>query len=128
MSEKVFDKKNRWRNKVVAFRVSLGEWDEIEDRVKLSGCKSKQDYIISCLLNHKIEAVGNPLMLLQFKKDLNQIKTKLEDIDDVNQLSSGIVDSIKTMEEILKAFADKEKLLQKEETKDERKKIILRRP
>lgn len=128
MSEKVFDKKNRWRNKVVAFRVSPGEWDEIEDRVKLSGCKSKQDYIISCLLNHKIEAVGNPLMLLQFKKDLNQIKTKLEDIDDVNQLSSGIVDSIKTMEEILKAFADKEKLLQKEETKDERKKIILRRP
>ena len=59
--------KKRRRNKTIAFRMSEAEKIDLENKVKLSGKKSKQEYIISALLNHKIEAVGNPLMFLQFK-------------------------------------------------------------
>lgn len=49
MSLKNVDRKNRWRNKVVAFRVSSEEDAQIEAEVKLSGL-TKQDYIIRRLL------------------------------------------------------------------------------
>lgn len=51
MSEKRLDAKNRWRNVVVAFRMSPEEAQELNVKVALSGL-SKQDYIIQCLLKH----------------------------------------------------------------------------
>ena len=48
MSEKRLDAKNRWRNVVVAFRMSPEEAQELNVKVSLSGL-SKQDYIIQCL-------------------------------------------------------------------------------
>ena len=43
MSEKRLDAKNRWRNVVVAFRMSPEEAQELNVKVSLSGL-SKQDY------------------------------------------------------------------------------------
>ena len=57
MSEKRLDAKNRWRNVVVAFRMSPEEAQELNVKVSLSGL-SKQDYIIQCLLKHEIRGVG----------------------------------------------------------------------
>ena len=57
MSEKRLDAKNRWRNVVVAFRMSPEEAQELNVKVSLSGL-SKQDYIIQCLLKHEIRVVG----------------------------------------------------------------------
>ncbi len=45
MSAKVKDEHNRWRNKVVAFRMSPEEDTQLETAVKLTGL-TKQDYII----------------------------------------------------------------------------------
>ena len=56
MSEKRLDAKNRWRNVVVAFRMSPEEAQELNVKVSLSGL-SKQDYIIQCLLKHEIRCV-----------------------------------------------------------------------
>ena len=42
--EKNLDSKGRWRNKIVAFRVSPEEAEQIDASVRLSGL-SKQDYI-----------------------------------------------------------------------------------
>ena len=53
MSEKRLDAKNRWRNVVVAFRMSPEEAQELNVKVALSGL-SKQDYIIQCLLKHEV--------------------------------------------------------------------------
>ena len=50
MSEKRLDRCGRWRNVIVAFRVSKEEGEAIDEAVALSG-HSKQDYIISKLLN-----------------------------------------------------------------------------
>ena len=49
MSMKNLDRHNRWRNKTVAFRVSLEEDEQLEIFVKLSGL-TKQDYITRRLL------------------------------------------------------------------------------
>lgn len=46
MSEKNRDDKNRWRNVTIAFRMSPEENEELNNRVKLSGFRTKQDYII----------------------------------------------------------------------------------
>ena len=66
MSEKNRDDKNRWRNVTIAFRMSPEE----NNRVKLSGFRTKQDYIIQSVLHQKVVATGNPLMLVQFRKNL----------------------------------------------------------
>ena len=55
--ERVLDRKGRWRNKVVAFRVSPEEDELLETKVRLSGL-TKQDYIISRLLEKEITVVG----------------------------------------------------------------------
>ena len=57
MSEKRLDAKNRWRNVVVAFRMSPEEAQELNVKVALSGL-SKQDYIVQCLLNHEVRVVA----------------------------------------------------------------------
>mgnify|MGYP000915928488 CR=1 FL=1 len=48
MSLKVNDRKGRWRNKTVAFRMSPEEDEKLETVVRLSGL-TKQDYIIKRL-------------------------------------------------------------------------------
>ena len=68
MSEKNRDDKNRWRNVTIAFRMSPEENEELNNRVKLSGFRTKQDYIIQSVLHQKVVATGNPLMLVQFRQ------------------------------------------------------------
>lgn len=62
MSEKRLDAKNRWRNVVVAFRMSPEEAQELNVKVALSGL-SKQDcsFMVVCNRNDNIcgNTVGN---------------------------------------------------------------------
>ena len=51
--EKNLDSKGRWRNKIVAFRVSPEEAEQIDACVRLSGL-SKQDYITKRLTDRQI--------------------------------------------------------------------------
>lgn len=81
MSKKNRDDKNRWRNVTIAFRMSQEENEELNNRVKLSGFRTKQDYIIQGVLHQKVVATGNPLMLVQFRKNLQQIERELERIE-----------------------------------------------
>lgn len=71
-------KKNRFRTKTIAFRMSETEKAALEENVRLYGYRTKQDYIISALLNHEVKAVGNPLMFIQFKKVLECTETAIK--------------------------------------------------
>ena len=51
--ERVLDQQGRWRNKVVAFRMSPEEDEVLEAKVKLSGL-TKQEYIIRRLTDREI--------------------------------------------------------------------------
>ena len=51
MSEKNRDAKNRWRTVTVAFRLSPEENEELTNRVKMCGCRTRQEYIIQSILH-----------------------------------------------------------------------------
>lgn len=86
MSLKNLDRKNRFRSKTVAFRVSPEEWDQIESAVRLSGL-TKQDYIVRRLLCRDVIVQGNPRVYKALKNELAEVKNKLNSL-----LSAGEVD------------------------------------
>lgn len=106
MSEKNMDKKNRWRNVTIAFRMSPEENEELDKRVKLCGYQTRQEYIIESVLYQKITAVGNPLMLVQFRKQLRDIETELKRLNTLNDVGEELFTPIRTMLEILNGFVE----------------------
>ena len=81
MSEKRLDARNRWRNVVVAFRMSPEEAQELNVKVALSGL-SKQNYIIQCLLKHEIRVVGGMKVARKVRIHLDTILDELQSLDD----------------------------------------------
>ena len=84
MSEKRLDAKNRWRNVVVAFRMSPEEAQELNMKVSLSGL-SKQDYIIQCLLKHEIRVVGGMKVAKKVQVHLDTILEELQTLDEADR-------------------------------------------
>ena len=111
MSEKNRDDKNRWRNVTIAFRMSPEENEELNNRVKLSGFRTKQDYIIQSVLHQKVVAMGNPLMLVQFRKNLQQIERELERIEKALDMDGELLTPIRSMLEILEEFKEQTRTL-----------------
>ena len=107
MSEKNRDNKNRWRNVTIAFRMSPEENEELNNRVKLSGFRTKQDYIIQSVLHQKVVASGNPLMLVQFRQNLQRIEKELERIEKASEMDGELLTPIRSMLEILEGFREK---------------------
>ena len=70
----------------IAFRVSPEENEELNNRVRLSGFRTKQDYIIQSVLHQKVVATGNPLMLVQFRQNLQKIERELERIEKASDM------------------------------------------
>lgn len=108
MSQKIKDTKNRWRNKTVGFRVSSEEWEVFNDKVRLCGYSKKQDYIMDCLMNHKVTAKGNPLMLTQFRSYLRKMLDDLQRIQKQSEMDEELLSSLTSMLEIVKAFKEHE--------------------
>lgn len=106
MSEKNRDDKNRWRNVTVAFRLSPEENGELTNRVKLSGCRTRQEYIIQSILHQKVVATGNPLMLVSFRKNLQHIESELERLEKAEDMDPELLTPIRSMLEILEAFQE----------------------
>lgn len=69
MSMKNLDQKGRVRGKIVSFRVSPEEWEMLNRKVALSG-HTKQDYIISSILEKEIAVYGNPYVFRNLKEEL----------------------------------------------------------
>lgn len=89
MSLKNLDRKNRWRNKTVAFRVSPEEDAQIETAVRLSGL-TKQDYITRRLLERDVVVQGNPRV---YKALRNELATVLDELKRV-EAGSGVDDEL----------------------------------
>ena len=100
MSEKNRDHKDRWRNVTVAFRLSPEENEELTNRVKLSGCRTRQEYIIQSILQQKVVAVGNPLMLVTFRKNLQHIETELKRLEKAGDMDQELFTPIRSMLEM----------------------------
>lgn len=95
----------------IAFRVSPEENQEINNRVKLAGYRVKQKYICDCLLEHRIIAKGNPLMLVTFRKNLAAIENELVRLNPGDPIGEEMLTRIVDMQNILDAFLELKKPL-----------------
>ena len=102
MSEKRLDTKNRWRNVVVAFRMSPEEAQELNVKVSLSGL-SKQDYIIQCLLKHEIRVVGGMKVAKKVQVHLDTILEELQTLDEADRDVEELLVPLKHVLDILQS-------------------------
>ena len=102
MSEKRLDAKNRWRNVVVAFRMSPEEVQELNVKVSLSGL-SKQDYIIQCLLKHEIRVVGGMKVAKKVQVHLDTILEELQTLDEADRDVEELLVPLKHVLDILQS-------------------------
>ena len=100
MSEKRYDNCNRWRNKIVAFRMSPEEADELDVQVALSGL-SKQDYLIQCCLKHEIKVVCGRRVARQMQMYLEAILEELQFMEEDAELDKEVLTPLKYVLEIL---------------------------
>ena len=77
MSAKVLDPKGRFRGKVVSFRCSEEENAALDVAVQLSGL-TKQDYIISRVLQRDIVVQPNPRVYKALKERLELVLAELK--------------------------------------------------
>ena len=59
MSAKKVDRKNRWRNVNVSFRMSPEEAKVLNEYVRMSGL-TKQDYLIRRVLHREVTVIEDP--------------------------------------------------------------------
>lgn len=78
MSEKLLDGKGRWRCVTVGFRMSPEESTMLNTKVYLSGL-TKQDYIISCILEKEIVVRGSPRTNKALKNTLCSLMKELKE-------------------------------------------------
>ena len=82
MSAKVLDTKGRFRGKIVSFRCSEEENAALDVAVQLSGL-TKQDYIISSVLQRDIVVQPNPRVYKALKDRLELVFTELKKNEEV---------------------------------------------
>ena len=109
MSAKNLDQQGRWRNKVVAFRVSPEEDAQLERFVQLSGL-TKQDYITRRLLCQDVVIQGNPRVYKALRDQLAAVLEELWRINAGSNVNSELLDTINMITAIMSGM--------KEETND----------
>ena len=109
MSVKVLDRQGRWRNKIVAFRVSPEEDEQLEIAVRLSGL-TKQDYIIRRLQEKEIVVVGNPRVYKALKNELEKVLEQLERIEAGTGVSRDLLDTIELITKTMQGMKDEKSL------------------
>lgn len=81
--EKKLDHNGRWRNRIVAFRVSDEEAKLLNDLVALSGL-TKQDYIMRRLLCRDVIVQGNPGVYKALKNQMSAIYEELKRLESID--------------------------------------------
>ena len=94
MSAKNVDKKNRFRNITVGFRVSLEEKEELNRAVAISGL-SKQEYCYRRCMERDIVVRGNPRVYKALKDQLENVLTELRRIESNSEIDDVLSDNIK---------------------------------
>ena len=94
MSRKALDHKGRWRNVIVAFRVSPEESEAINQMVRLSGF-TKQDYIVHRLQQKDVVVQGNPRVYKALRGELMQISEELRRLSNVGEISEELHETIR---------------------------------
>ena len=100
MSAKNRDRHGRWRAKTIGFRVSGSENDEINEMVRLSGL-TKQEYIITKLLNKDVVVMGSPRVYKALKDTLAKVLDELHRLTTASDFNERLAETINIVANIL---------------------------
>ncbi len=103
--ERNLDKKDRWRNKTVSFRMSKEEVRLLDKLVALSGL-TKQDYIIKRLLCKDVIVVGNTRVYKALKNHMEQIYIELKKLTNGNEFDDVTLSTIQFIGQILQGIKE----------------------
>lgn len=103
---KATDKKGRWRDVTVAFRMSREESDDLNLRVKLSGL-TKQDYIIKRLSEKDIIVQSNSRVFKALRDQMTEILSELSRIEKCGELTDEFLDTINLVAETYNGLEEK---------------------
>ena len=103
--ERNLDKKGRWRNKTVSFRMSKEEVTLLDNLVSLSGL-TKQDYIIKRLLCKDVVVVGNTRVYKALKSHMEQLCMELKKLTNGNEIDDVTASTIQFINQILKGMKE----------------------
>lgn len=107
MSAKNVDKRNRWRNITVGFRVSPEENEQINKAVRLSGLP-KQEYCYRRCLNRDVVVQGSPRVYKALRNELAAVFEELKRIEAGGNIGEELFDNIELITEILYGFKENE--------------------
>ena len=100
MSQKSLDSRGRWRCKTISFRMSPEEVTQLETFARLSGL-TKQDYIISKLLDREVIVQGNPRVYKALRNELANVFDELQRIENGGNIEKDLLTLIDQMANIL---------------------------
>ena len=104
--DKNLDRKGRWRNVIVSFRMSPQERDDLDIRVKLSGL-TKQDYIIKRLLERNVIVQPSSRLFKALRNQMTEILTELKRIENGANVDDELIAVIKTVAETYNSLEEK---------------------
>lgn len=108
MSAKNMDDHNRFRSRTVAVRVSPEEDAQIDIAVSLSGM-TKQDYIVSKLLDRTINVMGNCKIHRAVYDRLTEVLEELKKINAGGCIDDELMSNIRLIMDVIDKLYVKEK-------------------
>ena len=103
--EKSLDQKGRWRNKIVAFRVSEEEAELINQLVALSGL-TKQDYIIRRLQCRDVVVQGSPRVYKALRNQMAEIYEELKRLEAGSEVRDELLDTLQLIAKIMNGLKE----------------------
>ena len=103
---KTLDKRGRWRNVTVAFRVSPEESEDLNMRVRLSGL-TKQDYIVKRLSERDIIVQGNTRVFKALRNQMSAILEELQRIEKCSDITDDFLDTLNLVAETYNSLEEK---------------------
>ena len=110
MSAKCLDQQGRWRNKVVAFRMSPEEDELLETAVRLSGL-TKQEYIVRRLQEKEVVVTGNPRVYKALKNELAKVLNELKSMKKGENVSEDLLEVIQLITVKMDGMKDEKKCI-----------------
>lgn len=109
MSDKNLDRKGRWRNRVVAFRVSDEEAELLNRLVDISGL-TKQEYLIKKTTDRRVVVKGSIRVFGALKVQLTFVYEELKRLKEVTPDNEDLIELLKVITLILLKIEENQNL------------------
>ena len=106
--DKKLDTKGRWRNKASSFMMSPEEWEDLDNRVRLSGL-TKQEYMIRRLLERDVVVQPNTRVFKALRNQMTEILTELKRIENGANVDDELLATIRIVAETYNGLEEKKK-------------------